>query len=196
MPIAYFPPPVSSGPNILTFLPGPPIIDQIPIANYHISFRKIRQQLKLPNFMIYTGFLFLEYIFLTANPIQTNHRKTIWEKTMCGKVFMGNPTGGPHLQSLPESENNPHHHMLHEHCCNTCWLLYICLIIRDGSRRFRWRADPIYKAVRWTDLPTVNVFFQHLFWKKGIYNMRQLDNIEKVWHFQIITTWISLPRSG
>ena len=152
MPIAYFPPPVSSGPNILTFLPGPPIIDQIPIANYHISFRKIRQaQLKLTNFMIYTGFLFLEYISPTTNPIQTNHRKTIWEKTMCGKVFMGNPTGGPHLQSLPESENNPHHHMLHEHCCNTCWLLYICLIIRDGSRRFRWRADPIYKAVRWTD---------------------------------------------
>ena len=26
--------------------------------------------------------------------------------------------------------------------------------------------------------------------------MRQLHNREKVWHFQIITMWISLPRSG
>ena len=167
MPIAYFPPPVSSGPNILTFLPGPPIIDQIPIANYHISFRKIRQQLKLPNFMIYTGFLFLEYISLTTNPIQTNHRKTIWEKTMCGKVFMGNPTGGPHLQSLPESENNPHHHMLHNQ-----YLQHLLVVVHLLNYQGRIATLPVESGSNLQSSamdrpPTVIVFFQHLFWKRG-----------------------------
>ena len=47
---------------------------------------------------------------------------------------MGNPTGGPpYLQSLPESENNPHRHMLH-HCTAAAILFVGCMLNYQEGR--------------------------------------------------------------
>ena len=65
------------------------------------------------------------------------------------------------LQSLRESENNPHRHMLH-HCTAILFVGCVCLIIsRDGSHCFRWSTDPIYGAVHLSD--SLESHSHHLF---------------------------------